>query len=344
MAVSKKKYTLEEIIKEFEKKQENLIKTTLRQIMLLFDENVTHLAYLYARRRLISNRFLPKDIRQTIDRITSTVNARTKDIIIIGIRKSFKNAEDKNDIIETRVAGNGRRIPPGRKVRTIPGASGSRKGTITAVDEFIKRKINGLNLSRRVFKLSNSYKKAISDTIIEGLKQGTSARDLAKELRRNLRNNKYQEHPGRGVYRSPQKNAMRLARNEINIAYANADYERWQQIESIIGIEVRLSNRHPRYDICDDMKGRYPKDFHFIKWHPNCLCVAIPILAPVEVRDKIMDFKLGLTDEVPKIPYITDIPSKATAWMEKNAERVKGWKNTPMWIEANKSRVGKIFS
>lgn len=80
-------------------------------------------------------------------------------------------------------------------------------------------------------------------------------------------------HPGRGVYRSSYKNARRLAATETNIAYMTADYERWQQLDFVVGIEIKLSNNHtlngvPFTDICDDLKGRYPKDFKFTGWHP----------------------------------------------------------------------------
>lgn len=270
MAVSKKKYNLEQIIAEFEKKQENLIKTTMRQIMILLDGKATELAFLYAKRRLISNRFLPKDIRNTIERISNTINARMKDILINSIRISFIQSEEKNNIIETQVAGNGRRVPPGKKLKVVPAAGGNKKGTITSVDEYVKRKKNGLGLSKRIWKVSPSFKKTVNDVMLEGLSKGTAARTLAQDIRKALRNNEYTDHPGKGIYKSPQKNAERVTRSEINLAYANADYERWQRVESIIGIEVKLSNRHEVFDICDDMKGVYPKDFHFVKWHPNC--------------------------------------------------------------------------
>lgn len=344
MAVTKKKkLTLEQVIAEFEKKQQNLIRQTMAQIMLLFDNGVTEVAFLYAKRKLIGNRFLPKDIRQTIERISNTINAKTKDIIIRSLGQSFINSERKNDIIETQVANAGRRIPPGKRVKFISG-TGGRKGTITAVDEFIKRKNNGLNLSQRVFKNTRHFKKVVNDNIIVGLKKGTAARELAKDLRRSLRNNQYTEHPGRGVYKSPQKNTLRLASTEINLAYANADFDRWQLIEAVIGIEIRLSAQHPKYDICDPMAGKYPKDFHFTKWHPFCLCIAIPILAPQEILNQIMDFKLGIIDKPPIIPYIKKLPESAIGWMEKNAERVKGWANHPYWLIANKRKIGKYFA
>ena len=48
-------------------------------------------------------------------------------------------------------------------------------------------------------------------------------------------------HPGQGVYRSSAKNAQRLTRTEINMAYRESEYLRWQQLDFIVGIRVMLS-------------------------------------------------------------------------------------------------------
>ena len=87
-------------------------------------------------------------------------------------------------------------------------------------------------------------------------------------------------HPGRGVYRSSYRNAQRLARTETNIAYRTAEYDRWQDMPFVVGIEIRLSNNHPEPDICDDLKGVYPKTFKWTGWHriaaaTKCLCLPL---------------------------------------------------------------------
>src|SRR5690606_36428057 len=85
-------------------------------------------------------------------------------------------------------------------------------------------------------------------------------------------------NPGRGIYRSSYKNAMRLARTETNMAYREADNTRYATSQILLGYEVRLSANHPRYDICDHLKGEYPKDFKFVGWHPQCMCYTVPKL------------------------------------------------------------------
>lgn len=96
-------------------------------------------------------------------------------------------------------------------------------------------------------------------------------------------------HPGRGVYRSSARNAQRLARTETNIAYRTADFERWAQLDFVVGIEIKLSNNHPVSDICDDLKGVYPKTFCWKGWHPNCRCYQVPVLAKQEELDEMLD-------------------------------------------------------
>lgn len=85
------------------------------------------------------------------------------------------------------------------------------------------------------------------------------------------------EQVGMGHYRSARRNAERLMRTEINSAYHHANYERWQLEPFVIGIQIDLSPQHPEYDMCDELKGRYPKDFLFAGWHPQCLCMSNPI-------------------------------------------------------------------
>lgn len=132
-------------------------------------------------------------------------------------------------------------------------------------------------------------------------------------------------HPGRGVYRSSYRNAQRLARTETNIAYRTADYERWQQMPFVIGIEIKLSNNHPEPDICDDLKGIYPKTFKWSGWHPNCRCYQEPVLASPAELDKMLDNILDGSDPagVACANEVTAMPSVFRVWAKDNAERIE---------------------
>lgn len=157
---------------------------------------------------------------------------------------------------------------------------------------------------------------AIANVIGDGIIKGTSAEELGRAVRQYLNNPDmmyrryhklvvdnaghkrrvvrwYRRHidengkvtfkdeplekVGTGTYRSARMNSLRLMRTEINMAYHNANNERWQREPFVIGIRIWLSPEHPEYDICDELMGEYPKNFVFTSWHANCLCASAPI-------------------------------------------------------------------
>lgn len=155
-------------------------------------------------------------------------------------------------------------------------------------------------------------------------------------------------HPGQGVYRSSYRNAQRLARTETNIAYREADFTRWQQLDFVVGVEIKLSNNHPVWDICDDLKGVYPKGFKCVGWHPNCRCYMVPVLAKEEELDQMLDKILNGEDpgsvvtDSPK-----DLPDQFQTWVKDNEERyakaeAKG--TLPYFIRDNKKAVEQILN
>lgn len=155
-------------------------------------------------------------------------------------------------------------------------------------------------------------------------------------------------HPGQGVYRSSYRNAQRLARTETNIAYRDADFTRWQQLDFVVGVEIKLSNNHPVLDICDDLKGVYPKGFKWVGWHPNCRCYMVPVLAKEEELDQMLDKILNGEDpgsvvtDSPK-----DLPDQFQTWVKENEERyakaeAKG--TLPYFIRDNKKDVEQILN
>ena len=108
--------------------------------------------------------------------------------------------------------------------------------------------------------------------------------------------------PRQGVYRSSYKNALRLTATENNMAYRTADHERWNDLDFVIGMEIKLSGNHPIEDICDEMCGVYPKTFKFVGWHPFCRCYAVPKLAD---EDEFIARQQALIDgeELPQGTY-----------------------------------------
>lgn len=155
-------------------------------------------------------------------------------------------------------------------------------------------------------------------------------------------------HPGRGVYRSSYRNAQRLARTETNIAYRTADFERWQQLDFIIGVEIKLSKNHPHTDICDELAGKYPKDFKWTGWHPNCRCFMVPILAGEEdIENMIEKILAGEEGEIINDQSLQEYPQEFHTWVKENEERMEAAKakgTLPYFIKDNKAAVEDILN
>lgn len=207
---------------------------------------------------------------------------------------------------------------------------------------FQARRERGLNLSAKLWKQSEVYKESIEATISTAMEKGMSAVTLSKRLSKYLHDwpslqADYQEKYGKATrcydceYRS-----IRLARNEINIAYRLAEQERWKQFDFVLGYKVKLSDSHPRYDICDDLQGSYPKDFKWTTWHPNCLCYAIPIIMS---EDEYWSEDRGNSPN-----KIISPPDNFGKWVYDNSQRIQeaDTRGTlPYWVRDNKGFVSR---
>ena len=159
-------------------------------------------------------------------------------------------------------------------------------------------------------------------------------------------------HPGQGVYRSSYRNAQRLARSETNIAYRSADFERWQKLDFVVGVEIKLSNNHPEPDICDQLKGIYPKDFKWTGWHPNCRCYMVPVLATDQELDDMVDRILSGEEpgnlSVESSNEVTEAPESFKKWLEdpktqERMEKAEAKGTLPYFIRDNKDLVNNIL-
>jgi len=273
MPKTKTKYTLEDLIKDYERKNIRISEAVMARIVELINQAYTDVAYFSARARLVNNRTLPKYVQEKIGTILDTLTGRIGLEIKKGAIKSWALSEQKIDLVEKSAFGGDK--PPIKPISVSDNMESNfgriRKaygtGSEAAARQFIKK---DLNLSSRVWK--KSARKFIKETITEGLKTGRSARELSKDLREAALTNRKgaMKSSGPGVYKDPKKNAYRTARNEINKAYLANDYRQMQGKWWIIGKEVKTSISHPKYDMCDNLAGKYPKEFNFTKWHVNC--------------------------------------------------------------------------
>ncbi|UWH95577.1 MAG: minor capsid protein 2 [Bacteriophage sp.] len=233
---------------------------------------------------------------------------------------------------------------------------------LEALQTFQGRKVEGMNLSQRVWKYVGQYKAQLESALDVGLGEGRSAAQLSRDVRENLKepNRLFRRvrdkrgnlvlskaakafHPGQGVYRSSYKNAMRLTRSEINMAYRESDFLRWQSLDFVVGYEIRRSNHEPLFkcDICEKLVGRYPKTFKFKGWHPQCMCYAVPILMDEETFDEneLGDLKAALHGtQYKKLEaknLVTDVPDGFKQWVKDHEEAQKKWASTPYFIKDN---------
>jgi len=157
-------------------------------------------------------------------------------------------------------------------------------------------------------------------------------------------------HPGRGVYRSSYRNALRLTATENNMAYRTADHLRWQQQPFVVGIEIKLSNNHTckgvigRFvDICDDLAGVYPKDFKFVGWHPHCRCYCVPKQAS---KEEFMEYQQRLLNGEDVSNYhfkgeVKDLPRNFKDWYTDNTDRIARAKTQPYFLRDNQKLIEK---
>ncbi|MDD3019481.1 MAG: ADP-ribosyltransferase domain-containing protein [Alphaproteobacteria bacterium] len=235
---------------------------------------------------------------------------------------------------------------------------------------FYNEKRDGFSISERVWNLAGNAKKEIEIILQNGIKQGLSADEMQKSLKeylnkpdtlfRRVRDKETGElelskaaqkyKPGRGVYRSAYRNALRLAITETSAAYRQAQWEQMQNNELVRGYRIKLSNNHTTLrngnkidikDICDELQGVYPKTFKWTGWHPQCRCFMEAILVGQDEFDKqeLDDLKAALQGK-PRNKYATysqikEPPQAFNDWIERNRERAKGWQNMPRFVREN---------
>ena len=239
----------------------------------------------------------------------------------------------------------------------------------TAAATFIANRLktkNGLNLAQIVWnycqQTKSEFEMAMSNTIADGIKKGSSAEEIGKSIRKYLndpdmmyrryhtikvqKNGKkkdvvtwrrrriidgkvrFVEEPlekvGMGVYRSARKNALRVARTEINAAYHKARNERWQNEPFVIGQYIHVSPQHNIDDICNDLEGRYPKDYVWISWHPQCICTSDPITIQGEEKKEFYKRLMAgedMSNYVSPFAVLT-MPEKYNQYIKDNSEAI----------------------
>lgn len=211
----------------------------------------------------------------------------------------------------------------------------------------------------------SEFEMAMSNVIAYGLEKGTSAEEVGRRIRQYLNNpdmmyRRYHtvkvlkngqkkdvvtwrrkriidgrvrfieeplEHVGQGVYRSARKNALRVARTEINAAYHKARNGRWANEPFVIGQHIHISPQHDPEedaDICDELEGYYPKDFDWDSWHCQCMCTSDPVMISGEERKQLYKRMLNGEDMSGYVSpnSIKDVPDQYKRYIEANGDKI----------------------
>ena len=211
-----------------------------------------------------------------------------------------------------------------------------------AVAGFAQRKVGGLDLSQRVWNITDTFHKEVETAMDIALRDGTPANSLATDLKQYLKHpdklfrrvrdehgqlqlSKRAKafHPGAGVYRSSYKNARRLAVTETNMAYHKADNERWRKLDFVLGYEVQVSGTNPNVcPLCMELAGKYPKEFEFVGWHPHCRCHAVPIMEDIDSFQARQEALLR-GERIPATGQVTEPPKNFTDQLKDNSDRIQ---------------------
>ena len=195
-----------------------------------------------------------------------------------------------------------------------------------ALKAFQNRKDKGFNISAKLWQQSMIYKEDLEAAISCAIQKGTSAVTLSKQISKYLLDfpllqKDYKDRYGSAEHiQDCEYRSIRLARSEINMSYRAAENERWKQMDFVVGYEIKLSGNHnckgvPKgryYDICDQLAGKYPKDFEWTGWHPNCYSDDSEVLTSrgwklfKDVLDDDLILSLNPNERVPEWVGFTD--------------------------------------
>jgi hypothetical protein len=129
-------------------------------------------------------------------------------------------------------------------------------------------------------------------------------------------------------------------------------------MDFVVGIEVRLSSNHTLLggdgtphefaDICDELQGRYPKDFKFTGWHPHCRCFAVSILKTEEEMEQDTQRILNGEEPTPSEDSenaVSDLPDKFKNYIQERSETISNLDeaHTPYYIRDNRAQINPIL-
>ena len=261
-----------------------------------------------------------KKVNAMLDYYSNNMQA----LVYSGISDEWKNSNTLQDLLAKRVIRSfSRKIGETKQKAYYEHNNAAKKA-------FIERKVKGLNLSQRIWNQRDDVKEALEKCLSTGIEKGMSAVKLSKKVSKYLNDypslaKDYKKKFGKAItIQNCEYRSVRLARNEINMAYRTAEQERWARMDYIKGKEIKTTNNlSHKQDMCDLLAGVYPKDFYWTGWHVNCMCYAIPVIMSEE------EYWGGKKTNMA-------MPKNFTKWVNDNKDKVKKTSYITQYIKAKK--------
>jgi hypothetical protein len=154
------------------------------------------------------------------------------------------------------------------------------------VSTIVKRQatstLRGQNFSDKIWEIKTRTEMQMKKLIANEIEQGSAPRKIAGKIQKYMSpsltsRDELSDPLPPGVYASPFKNAMRVARTEAGRAYTNASAEFAKDKKWITGVRVTLSPAHDYVggEECEDHEGELmsPEEFQqMVPFHPHCMC------------------------------------------------------------------------
>lgn len=340
---------------DYDKQHRKRVERYLRRVEKLFNDLVESIVFSSLpsnlKEGLFQFRKYPKKTKY-IEDVFNQFNSDLRELITVSTAHSWNVGDLKNDALKLATLNSISGKIPAEILNKLKEAPMPRNAE--ALKAFQERKIGKFTISDRVWSITQNTKKELEFALDLGLSEGKSAQQLAREIKKYLREpdrlyrrvrdkhgnltlskNAKAYKPGQGVYRSSMANAVRLTKEENNLAYRESDQLRIMQNNDIVGYQIQLSNAHKIVDICDDLKGFYPKNFIWKGWHIGCMCQRFTVRkTDKEIIDEI-NKGLNLPPERSE-NYISDVPEQFQTYMDENKAKMEGWKTQPSFMVDNR--------
>ena len=291
-------------------------------------DKINRLAVDYSTADGVLNKTQIRQINREIDSITAWFQSETKDWLDTNIVKSANIAIEGQDKAAEYYVRSLMEQSATAERQILQRALQAEDGILLKVEygrglaRAVRDKVwnlrwkDGYTLSDRIWNLHDIANKNLKSMIQQGVNQGKSAVDIAKEIEKYLEvsgpawtTGIKPSVTGKG---SVKYNALRLARSETQNAYRRAQKLSAQESDIVKGIKWTLSSNHPVYppsyeyegynEICNYLAehnhqdlgaGVFKPDDIPITPHPQCMCHWLDVLYEGDKFINILKEKYG---------------------------------------------------